>query len=189
MQTSLRITACFSILLTSGCFVQSLNPLVDDTVTCRDARLPGTWVLFDDVFDISRKDHTWTITEAADDSYRLTASMDGKTSEYTLRIMKARDYLIADMVKSHSIDEEFRINSVRVHQLLKLSIEKGELRTASLIPARNFQSLARKHHLAYSTVDGRTILTASTGDLQEFFLEHGEAAFADFSTTFKRSAP
>jgi len=174
----LRIKAFLLIaicLLIAGCYIQSLNPIYDKGTLTFDSGLIGTWYSPED------DDEIWIFEEAGENEYTLTGKTndDGEMKEayFQAFLSKLGSYLFLDIFpkESQTISKIYQAHLIPVHSFLRFHREGDILITESL--DYNLFKVAtekQKKELRYISLEDRTLITASTDEIQEFFVKNAE---------------
>jgi hypothetical protein len=181
----MRAKASFIIvpcLLIAGCYVQSLNPIYSKETLTFDLGLIGTWY--------SRGDDSemWIFEEAGDSEYSLTGKFadNGRIQEayFQAFLCKLGNDVFLDILpkESHTMPDIYQAHLVPVHSFLRLHRE-GDLLLTESIDYNIFKTVAKqqKTNLEYTALDDRILITASTEEIQRFFVQN-----ADYDSLFQR---
>jgi len=174
------LTVLGTLLLISGCFPVSLNPLYTGKELAFDPALLGLWQ-----GGVSTND-TWNFNRGDGREYKLIyTDEDGKTGRFDAHRLKLGDVLFLDFYPAEEESREtnrselLKYHFVRVHSFAKLSQSDSALQL-SFFSLKWLQELLEKnpeairHEKVGSTNDERIVLTASTAELQKFVLKHLE---------------
>lgn len=186
MKTLQRITLALSIsalALLQGCLVLSLHPHFEDSDIVTDTSMAGTWE--------SNKSNIWHFTPSEDGrEYALKVDEgDGEVGHFiaTPFQVKGKDFIdvypATDDDHHSKLSFYYRIHRLPTHSLLY--IDKTSSQFKVLIPQFGWLMKHLEAHpeaLAHELVeDDFPIITASTKELQSFWLKHlkTEDAFMD----------
>ena len=166
-------------LILVGC-VPSWNPLYTEKDLVFDPLLVGTWA------PVQVKEgakETWAFTKGGDMLYQLQQTdEDGRKAEFEARLVKLKERRFLDLYLTKVADDDVKLNAwagfslVPAHLILKVVQLEPTLKIAPMNPdwMKNF---VKRHPeaIAHRVVqDGNIVLTATTSDLQKFFLEHAD---------------
>ena len=188
--TGIKASLIFGIsLLIAGCYIQSLNPIYSDETLTFDSGLVGTWCSSGDDYDM------WTFEEAGSNEYSLIGKFDEdgemKEAYFQAFLCKLGNDLFLDILpkESHAMPDIYEAHLVPVHSFLRLHREGDILLTESL-DYNIFETAAerKKTKLHYTRLDDRILITASTDEIQEFFLQNAanDSLFQSPDTLYRR---
>ena len=183
MRKCLQPTALlFAALFLVGCddFV-SIHPLYDESTLTSDPSLAGTWT--------STEGNIWTFAPSKGRKYQLTVTDSPRPSEkseeekweFEAGLVELSGRLFLDLCGKDS-----GITGAPAHIFARIRIDKSSRDGNVLEVAWLVQSWMKKqidtgtYLTSLPPAHGRTILTASTRDLQDFFRRHAwdEEAFS-----------
>jgi hypothetical protein len=172
-QRNLLTIAVCAVLLTAC--IPSVHPFYTDKDLVFDARLLGEW---------QKKGATgplgvWKFEQAADKVYKLTVTeKEGKQGQFVACLLKLDDHYFLDIIPTDCghVDTQAELLTASVfpgHLLLRVPQLAPELKLAFFDFGWLTKCLeANPDALAHHNEGKRTILTASTADLQRFVLGH-----------------
>ncbi|MBI4471059.1 MAG: hypothetical protein HY646_00215 [Acidobacteria bacterium] len=162
-----HITLLITVLLAlnpTGCepspMVVSLHPLYDDATLAAEPALAGSW--------LNQDDETWTFEKSGDNNtYKLIITEDDQvTGEFEAGLVQLAGFLYLDLSSMDS-----GITGVPGHAFFKVTNDNVKLCLAEL----NYKWMkvkAAEDNLQRLNTQSRTVLTATTIDLQYFFRRH-----------------
>jgi hypothetical protein len=176
MRISKMLAVCGIAVLMSGCVV-SLHPLFTDENLVFEEGLVGTW--FSEDGDVK-----WRFQKAEDKVYGLTVAENEAPGKFEARLVRLGKFLFLDLYpKEPDIDNDFyKLHLLPAHGIMRVWLEGDLLRVAMIdYDWLNERIKEKKADIAHEILDGRIVLTASTEDLQEFYLKYAEdnKAFSD----------
>jgi len=193
LPTGVAFLAIASLLLLTGCWVSSVNGLVENGLYDRDPditydqTLIGAWQETSDnctvTLTISAKDQVYDFSTSGKGD---GCSDPGKIQYYRARLVKLDKHLFLDLFpRSDDVCEM----CLPLHWIFLVQVDKG---TLSLIPIDQpwLRSALEQKVVTLTTMPGDTdVLTASAKDLKAFcrrFADNGEVFKPLLDLTFKR---
>jgi hypothetical protein len=182
MKTKMILFYAILVLL-GGCIpVMSVNPFYTKPDLSFDEKLLGTWVNDSN----NEPDSTW-IFERAEDSnsaYKLTfIDKKGGKGLFTANLMKLDGKLFLDVFPKGSPSDSEDPNKVEyifntllmipAHTIMKVDSVQPQL-IMYVTAEDKIDDLLKEHPdaIGYKEIEGRTVLTSSTKDLQVFILKY-----------------
>ena len=169
----LRLIAALAITAAMTACVPSLHPLYGEDDSLFNSSLLGGWV-YDDG---DGQKALWTFTQSGHKNYRLVTREDDKSATFDVHLLKIGERLYLDIrpVEGTGDTDLYNALSIRSHTFLSVVVERATLSVALmdqdwLKDHLGSGGLVLDHH---RLDDGNVLLTASTQDLQEFILRHG----------------
>jgi hypothetical protein len=164
------------VVLVAGC-VPSLHPLFTEDDLVYDPALVGTWAE-------EEGEDTWTFRKFGDNVYNLIYTEEGVPARFDAHLVQLGEFLFLDTYPGEPDIKNgfYLIHLVPAHTFSRVSIEENVLRYAMLDLDWLKKMISEKQvDITHEQVDGGILLTASTKELQEFFLRHGDddKAFPD----------
>ena len=157
--------AAMIMLFVVGCGpAMSLHPLCTNEEVIFNPELIGRWG--------ANNGENWIFRQTEDDIYGVTVMFDSKDDSLTLegRLLQLGNHMFMDVTSSVSDVADFL--AIPVHVFLKLSLEGDTLGIAYLDDSWLDEN---REEIKHEKVDKHgIILTASTGELQDFVLKHAE---------------
>ncbi|MDD4858126.1 MAG: hypothetical protein PHD74_08485, partial [Candidatus Krumholzibacteria bacterium] len=146
----------------SGC-VLSVDPFISESGATFDPRLLGTWE------EVSGSDRA-VFSRAAERTYAIEYTSDGKVSEFQARLGRLSDHLVLDVWPA-APDTDQPLPSAGLllpgHLLLTVDIDPDEIRVASLEPDPLHSALqSGQVRLVHESSKERLILHGTTGQLR-----------------------
>lgn len=161
--------------LLAGCFIESLNPLYTNETIVFDSDLIGTWYSAED------DDEEWTFEKANENEYTLIGKFNGgeeKEAKFEAYLVQLGNHLYLDIYPEEldQIPDIYREHLIPVHTFLRFRHDKDFLITES-IDYDLFKDLASREEspISFIKLEDRLLLTASTEELQKFFIENERA--------------
>jgi hypothetical protein len=176
----MRITVVTVVLglavLMAGC-VPSLHPLYTEEDLAYDPALVGIWTE-------EESEDTWTFQKSGEHAYNLIYTEEGVPARFDAHLVRIGEFLFLDTYPGEpDIKNDFYlIHLVPAHTFSRIGIEGDVLRYAMLdLDWLKKMISGKKTDIGHEQVDGGILLTASTKELQEFFLKYAEddKAFPD----------
>jgi hypothetical protein len=182
---------CLTAALLAGCLpVMSLHPVYNEKQVVFEEKLLGTWI--DDPND---PDTTWKFSriDEPDNAYALTFSDDeGKRGSFVARLVKLRpaendapsrlfmDVFPGEMPwelqdpNKHQLPYN-QLFLIPAHTLIKIDAVDPKLKMR-ITNEKEIKKLLEEHPGAvkHTFINERLVLTASTKELQKFFLRHAD---------------
>ena len=176
MRTTVVIVALGLAVLMAGC-VPSLHPLFTEKDLVYDPALVGTWAE-------KESEDTWTFLKSGDKAYDLIYSQKGVPAQFEAHQVQLGEFLFLDTYPQEPgiKNDLYMIHLIPAHTFSRIWIEGNVLRLAMLdIDWLKEMIAEKKVDIAHERVDGGIVLTASTKELQEFFLKYADddKAFPD----------
>ena len=162
--------------LMAGC-VPSLHPLFTEEDLVYDPALVGTWAE-------KEGEDIWTFRKSGENAYDLIYTEEGVPARFDAHLVRIGEFLFLDTYPGEPDIKNgfYLVHLVPAHTFLRIWIERDILRYAMLDLDWLKKMIAEKKvDIAHEQVDGGIVLTASTKELQEFFLKYAEddEAFSD----------
>jgi hypothetical protein len=173
--------------LLGGCIpIMSLNPLYTPENIVFDEKLLGTWV-----DDPNKPETTWefqrlTTEDANDKAYQLLfTNIEGKKGLFVAHLLKLDNKLFIDAYPSEVPWEPKDPNKVELlfntffliptHTFLKIESIEPQLKIRLTIENK-MQELLKENPsvIQHTTIEERTVLTATTKELQAFVLKYAD---------------
>jgi hypothetical protein len=191
MRTLVKFIATGVLALLGGC-VFSLHPFYTDRDLAYSPALIGAWVTADAT-------ETWEFTGPREQGYTLVITgSDGKKGEFVVRLFRLEGHMFLDLLPA-IVDmpqvDYYRDHLLPVHSAVRVYGIEPELKLAMMDPgwfedyiAANPAAVRHEHGVGWllkkagSVPQQRTILTATTRELQAFLLAHLETKGAYFET-------
>ena len=171
-------------VILGGCIpVISLHPLYTDKNVVVDKKLYGTWI-----DDPNSPKTTWEFknTDEPKNAYKLIfTDEDGKKGSFVTHLVKLQNRLFLDIFPSELPWEQEDPNRldwpynflfmVPAHTFVKVDSIEPQLKLRLLLES-NLQELLKENPDAveHASIDGRTVLTGSTKELQTFILKYAD---------------
>jgi len=192
MKTRNLIAIGAAAVLLAAC-IPSVNPFYQDKDLVFDPHLVGEW----QEMETTNNPEVWTFEQATNKGYDLVISQRGKTGKFSAHLFQLKDAQFLDLIPT---DCNYATNQA---DLVAASMFPGHLlmRVAQIEPELKFafcdydwlgkyletNSVALAHHVEA----GGGIITAGSGDLQKFILNHlgTNEMFKEFVTMVRRPKP
>jgi len=176
MRTTVVIVALGLAVLMAGC-VPSLHPLFTEKDLVYDPALVGTWAE-------EEGEDIWIFRKSGDNAYDLIYSQKGVPAQFEAHLVQVAEFLFLDTYpgEPNIKNDLYTIHLIPAHTFSRIWIEGDVLRLAMLDLDWLKDMIAKKKvNIAHEQVDGGIVLTASTKELQEFFLKYADddKAFPD----------
>jgi hypothetical protein len=188
MRCTGRITAICLLLLLAGC-VRSLQPLYTEQDLIFDENLIGCWSGED-------SDESWCFSKRGVKAYQLVyTDGPGTSGTFIVHLFRINEQVFMDLVPStgpegFSQNDFFKFQLVPAHSFAHVKQIEPTLRMRLPEPDW-FRKLVEKSPdaLRHEKVEREIIVTATTKEMQAFWLKHldTKGAFGDFSD-MKRKA-
>jgi len=171
MTKSLKLLVLCLFLASTSC-IPSQYPLYTEQDVIFDSSVLGTWIDED-------SGETWDITKSGDKEYKVVQTDgDGKTSEYTARLLTIGDQIFFNLTPVKSFKSQFGIDRSHLltsHFFIRLSRDGSAFRASTLDPDWLRVFLEKNPaSIRHQKLRDELILVASTGELQKFVLAHLE---------------
>jgi hypothetical protein len=184
----LMIAAGIMAISFSSC-IFSLHPLyTEDTKLFREDILGKWWQKEDG--------QEWTFERMEQDpkGYRLTHVEDGKANQYDAYLIRLGDHLFLDLkpVMPQKAEEELGNLAffLPTHNFFKIDITGKEQMTVRFFDGEHLDELfeQRRIRIKHEKVEESYVLTASSEELQKFFLKYAEddKAFSEYEQQLVR---
>ena len=185
-KTLMRFTAAgiaLQLVLLTGCFVGSLQPLYNPTDPVFDKNLLGVWVSGDER-------NTMLISRISgsqqDKQYHLVYITEGAGSVYQATLV--------DIAKTRYLDVYSRdpsrrpdIHYLPTHSIWKISFEGDTLKVTGMSEAWLKEQIEKRiPQFPAQRVDDDVVLTGNTNELQEFVRGYSDQLFAEEATVWKK---
>lgn len=160
----------------AGC-VPSLHPLFTEEDLVYDPALVGTWAE-------KEGEDICTFRKSGENAYDLIYTEEGVPARFDAHLVRIGEFLFLDTYPGDpDIKNDFYlIHLIPAHTFLRIWIEGDVLRYAMLdLDWLKRMISEKKVEIGHEQVDGGIVLTASTKELQEFFLKYADddKAFPD----------
>lgn len=179
MKRILKITAFYTLALILGGCVPSLHLLFTENELIFDANLIGTWAEKD-------PNNVWTFTSKDDKTYDLTYTANGKMGMFTagLGVIGTDRYLnLYPKDPNLSQNDFYKSHILLMNSFAKIKFAGPNLRGQIVNPDGIKKLLEKKPKLLqHELLNDGLILTASTKELQKFFLKYGSDAKLEIFT-------
>ena len=165
------ILLLITALLFSGCLVTSIHPLGTGDDIIFDENLIGMWMENDDDF--------WTFSKGEKNTYNLIISGDDNVEEFSAKLVKLCDKLFLDIYPER-LDTGNIVTDVLMlptHTFLRFSRKESELSLGFTDPEWFTDRIDQNEEIDIEyliTEDEVITLTASTEELQVFYLKHAD---------------
>jgi hypothetical protein len=173
MSRTLAAAMLLTMIALAGC-VPSLHPFYTNADLVLEPKLEGTWKEPDTTA-------TWTITRAADKSagaYTIVQNdAEGKRGEFIGHLAKVDGRLFMDITPAEpQIDRAsdfYRMQLMPVHMIVAIEQVEPMLKATMLdVKWMKKHIEADPAAISHEIVDDNVVLTASTKELQQFFITH-----------------
>ena len=176
MRTIRLLVALGLAALMAGC-VPSLHPLFTEEDLVYDPALVGTWAE-------EEGEDIWTFRKSGENAYDLIYTEEGVPARFDAHLVRIGEFLFLDTYPGEPDIKNgfYLVHLVPAHTFLRIWIEGDVLRYAMLNLDWLKKMIAEKKvEIGHEQVDGDVVLTASTKELQEFFLKYADddKAFPD----------
>jgi hypothetical protein len=164
------------VVLVAGC-VPSLHPLFTEDNLVYDPALVGTWA-------DQEGENTWTFQKFGDNVYNLIYTEEGVPARFDAHLVQLGEFLFLDTYPGEpDIKNDFYlIHLIPAHIFSRIEMEGDTLRYAMLdLDWLRDMISEEKVSIGHEKVDGGILLTATTAELQEFFIKYADddKAFSD----------
>jgi hypothetical protein len=170
MRPSLVLVAC-ALLVITGCYVQSIQPLYTDEIVAFDPELVGTWVADED------EEYVFTVSDTTRGAYTLIGDEAGSTARFEAVLIELGGATFLDIYPEAPQSENtfYMDHLLRVHNILRVEVDADTLWAADF-DAEWLQTAAEKKKIkiAHIPFDGAILLTAPTRELQAFVSKHAK---------------
>ena len=198
MRFSKLVIIVIPIVLLAGCWTLSLHPLYFEKDLVFDPALEGSWSNPDDA------DEIWTFERMDEKSYALTVfedvnvdtlhrTADGEIDidpgndpksfgEFEAHLVQLGDYYFLDLYPEDTdvAGEFIQSHILLAHSFYKINIAGDTLIHAVLDAEWLEESIEQGIvNIKHEQTKDMIVLTASTGELQQFVLKYAEDAFSD----------
>lgn len=198
----MRILACALCLglalLVAGCVVTpSLHPIYTDKELVFDQTLVGSWVVPDEEGGV-----TWNFQPGEGKAYRLIVQEQEGAEKFTAHLVKLGELTFLDLLPELLLDKEsfYSEHLLRAHSFLRIEIKENALQVSLLSPGWLDKKLASGEVTLGCEVmesdsqlesDQRRVLTAATGELQQFLVKYGndKEAFSEIVKLTRQPEP
>ncbi len=161
-------------VLLAGC-VPSLHPLYTEKDLVSESRLLGTWVAGE-----GTEGETWVFKQAKEKVYDLTITYQGEPAEFEAHLVRLGGATFMDTYPSN-LSGKFKndyvyFHLIPSHNFWRISVREDVLLAEMLSPDW-LDGLLEKDDtaVAHESVDGETVLTASTAVLQKFLRKYADS--------------
>jgi hypothetical protein len=170
-----RLALAGAILLTMGCYVQSIHPLYDDKTMAFDPALIGTWVADED------EEFVFTVTDTTRGMYTLVSEEGGASARFEAVLLELGGAKFLDIYPDapSTANSFYMDHLLRVHNILRVEMDADTL-WVSDFDGEWLQTMIDKKQLrlSHAPLDGAVLLTGSTRELQGFVTKHSKTAEA-----------
>lgn len=167
MKTTILVALGIALLLASC--VQSLHPLYTEKDLIFEPALVGTWE--------SEGGNLWIFLKSDEKSYDLVYTEKETPAKFSAHLVKLGNYRFLDLYPM-SVDLKNDLQQASIlytHTIFRVWLEKDTLRLAILEHDWLKKMVdEKKVSVKHEVVDKRVVLTASTGELQQFILAHAD---------------
>ena len=173
MLRTLAVASLVVMVALAGC-VPSLHPFYTNADLVLEPKLEGTWKEPDTAA-------TWSITRAADrgaGAYVIVQNdADGKRGEFIGRLAKVEGKLFLDITPAEPQIERasdfYKMQLMPVHMIISIQQVEPTLK-ATMLDVEWMKKFvqASPGAISHEIVNDNVVLTASTKELQQFFLKH-----------------
>lgn len=199
MKIKLVLVPVIFAMFLSGCIVCSLNPLHSDETICLEEKIEGSWMDDDSCYwkieRYKKVEQYQSIVKGEKDTtkekihyknfYLLTHTDKKGTSSYIVYLIKLDGRFYFDFLPDNDrledvINSELMIyHLLPVHTFAKVDINNDSL-TISWFDEGWLDEMFKENkiRIAHHKVCERTVLTASTSELQKFVIKFGNDADA-----------
>ncbi|MFC1551691.1 hypothetical protein ACFL6P_03900 [Candidatus Latescibacterota bacterium] len=166
------ILLLITAMLFSGCLVTSIHPLGTEEDIVFDEKLEGMWS------DVDYKE-SWIFLNGEKNTYKLSIATDDGRGEFIAKLVKLRDKLFLDIYPER-LDTGNIVSDVLMlptHTFLSYSLDGDELSLGFTDPEWFSKRIDRNEDIGIEyeiTEDDVLTLTASTEELQSFYLKHAD---------------
>ena len=171
MRILMRLVVVTLALVLSGCLTPSIHPLYTDEDLVFEDSLVGTW---------SDDDQAWTFRSDDEGGYRLTVLDDGEESKLIAHLVQLGEHRFLDLYPEDPDCEScwYYLHMLPVHTFSRATLQ-GDVLELAFMDAEwlKDKSEAGELGLAHEFRDDQVVLTAGTGELQEFVLGHLDEVF------------
>ncbi len=163
---SLTITL---VVLIAGC-LPSLQSVYTEQDLVFEPEIIGFWKL-------ENSTQTWDFTKRDDNSYHLVfTDKHGQSGRFIAHVCRVEDTLFLDLFPEKEDQDStafYKYHILPIHTVYMVKLSKSSLELVSIDLNWVKQHLAdHPNALAHSTFNSRTLITASTKELQQFLLKH-----------------
>ncbi|MHC5111208.1 MAG: hypothetical protein ACYTHJ_15170 [Planctomycetota bacterium] len=173
-------------ILIAGC-VRTIHPLYTKESVTFDPRLIGQWTDDD-------SDKSWQFSKHGESAYKLVYINDGKRGDFIVHLVRIGNELFLDFFPEEpelNNNEFYKFHIFPVHTFAHVQQVEPLLKMRFPDP-KWLEAYLASHPdaLRHEVVDDEVLLTASSKELQKFWLSHAstDEAFGDPSR-LQRSAP
>lgn len=164
-----RSAVIASFVLIAGC-LPSLQSVYTEQDLVFEPEIIGFWKLKD-------SNQTWDFTKRDDNSYHLVfTDKHGQSGRFIAHVCKVEDTLFLDLFPENEDRDStafYKYHILPIHTVYMVKLTKSSLDLVSIDLNWVKQHLAEHPDaLAHSTFNSRTLITASTKELQQFLIKH-----------------
>jgi hypothetical protein len=181
------LPAAGAVLLLTGCFSLSVNPLHDGLSTVYEPQLVGLWGAPDDP-----QGESWEFQAGPDRSYRLLVRagdnlrLDPATdAAFTAHLVRLEDHLFLDLFpeEPEQGSDFYKSHIVPAHSIWRVKLE-GHTLTLWPMDAGKLMDSLQDGSLAVDHVerDGVLVFTAPTVEMQSLVATYRDSLFTDGET-------
>jgi hypothetical protein len=185
MRTLKAALAAALMIVFSGCWVLSIDPLYTSDDLVYEEALVGIWGDPE-----GESDETWTFMKHGEKSYRLVIEEEGAPDAvFETHLLRLNNRLYMDLLpdEPESVNEAMLGHLIPAHSFWTVTLEDHVL-SLDVLDAEWLQAMidSTKIDIDYIRRDDAIVLTAHTKDLQAFVMQHADAAFTGDPLTMHR---
>lgn len=172
-----RSVTIASLVLVTGC-LPSLQSVYTEQDLVFEPEIVGFWKL-------ENSTQTWDFTKRDDNSYKLVfTDKQGQSGRFIAHVCRVEDTLFLDLFPEKEDRDStafYKYHILPIHTVYMVKLTKSSLELVSIDLNWVKQHLAdHPDTLAHSTFNSRTLITASTKELQQFLLKHKDKFTGSF---------
>lgn len=165
----IRTATIASLVLIAGC-LPSLHSVYTEQDLVFEPKIAGFWKL-------ENSTQTWDFTKRDDTSYHLVfTDKHGQSGRFIAHVCRVEDTLFLDLFPENENRDStsfYKYHILPIHTVYMVKLGKTSLELVSIDLNWVKRHLSENPDaLAHSTFNSRTLITASTEDLQRFLLKH-----------------
>ena len=179
MRNTGRVTAISLLLLLAGC-VRSLQPLYTEQDLIFEKNLIGCWSEKGSI-------ETWCFSKQGEKAYQLVYTQDRRSGVFDVHLFRLEEQLFMDLLpRQQELKENdlYKFHLVPVHTFAHVK-QIGPTLQMRFPDPEWFRKFVERNPetLRHEKVEREIIVTATTKEMQTFWLKHvdTEGAFKDFS--------
>ena len=179
MRNTGRVTAISLLLLLAGC-VRSLQPLYTEQDLIFEKNLIGCWSEEGSI-------ETWCFSKQGEKAYQLVYTQDRRSGVFDVHLFRLEEQLFMDLLpRQQELKENdlYKFHLVPVHTFAHVK-QIGPTLQMRFPDPEWFRKFVERNPetLRHEKVEREIIVTATTKEMQTFWLKHvdTEGAFKDFS--------